>query len=110
MEFLKKNCLLFCSYFYHTNSEDKCLRSPQIIDRGGNESVKKLELTSEEYKKRILRRCIHHFISDLIHNTDQMHISGTEPSSVILSQTKQFKNLKNDNPKVQSKLKLKWMV
>ena len=29
-----------------------------------------------------------------------MRISGTEPSSVILSQTKKFQKLKMDNPKV----------
>ena len=29
-----------------------------------------------------------------------MRISGTEPSSVILSQTMKFKNLKSDYPKV----------
>ena len=40
------------------------------------------------YKKRLLLRCIHHFKSDLINNMDLMRISGTEPSSVILSQTK----------------------
>ena len=38
--------------------------------------------------KRLLLRCIHHFKSDLINNMDHMRISGTEPSSVILSQTK----------------------
>ena len=42
----------------------------------------------EEYKKKLLLRCIHHFNSDLIYNMDHMRISGTEPSSVILSQTK----------------------
>ena len=31
---------------------------------------------------------------------DHMHISGTEPSSVILSQTMQFKKLKSDGLKV----------
>ena len=31
---------------------------------------------------------------------DHMRISGTEPSSVILSQTMIFKNLKGDDPKV----------
>ena len=41
-----------------------------------------------KYKKRLLLRCIHHFKSDLINNMDHMRISGTEPSSVILSQTK----------------------
>ena len=39
-------------------------------------------------KKRLLLRCIHHFKSDLMNNMDNMRISGTEPSSVILSQTK----------------------
>ena len=33
---------------------------------------------------------------DLINNMDHMRISGTEPSSVILSQTKQFKKLQSD--------------
>ena len=42
----------------------------------------------KEYKKRLLQRCIHHFLSDIINNVDHMRISGTEPSSVILSQTK----------------------
>ena len=51
-----------------------------------------------EYKKRLLLRCIHHFKSDLINNMDQMRISGTEPSSVILSQTNLFKKLKSDAP------------
>ena len=31
---------------------------------------------------------------------DHMRISGTEPSSVILSQTMKFKNMKRDDPKV----------
>ena len=31
---------------------------------------------------------VHHFKSDLINKVDHMRISGTEPSSVILSQTK----------------------
>ena len=35
-----------------------------------------------------------------IYNMDHMHISGTEPSSVILSQTKLFKKMKKDAPKV----------
>ena len=41
-----------------------------------------------KYAKRLLLRGIHHFISDLINIMDHMRISGTEPSSVILSQTK----------------------
>ena len=31
---------------------------------------------------------------------DHMRISGTEPSSLILSQTMKFKKLKSDDPKV----------
>ena len=41
-----------------------------------------------DYEKRLILRCIHHFKSDLINNIDHMRISGTEPSSVILSQNK----------------------
>ena len=36
----------------------------------------------------------------LINNMDHKRISGTEPSSVILSQTKSFKKLKSDAPKI----------
>ena len=39
-----------------------------------------------QHKKRLLLRCIHHFESDL--NNNHMRISGTGPSSVILSPTK----------------------
>ena len=60
-----------------------------------------------EYKKRHLLRCIRHFISDLINNMDHMRISGTEPSSVILSQTKYFKKLKNDAQKLPKQAKVK---
>ena len=49
-----------------------------------------------KYEKRLLPRCLHHFKSDLIYNMDHMRISGTEPSSVILTQTKKFKKLKTD--------------
>ena len=51
------------------------------------ESKDCMNSASCEYKKRLLLRCIHHFRSDLINNMDHMRISGTEPSSVILSQT-----------------------
>ena len=43
-----------------------------------------------EIKKRLLLRCIYHFNSDLINIMEHMRISGTEPSSVILRQTKWF--------------------
>ena len=46
-----------------------------------------------KYEKRLLLRCLHHFISDLINNLGHMRISGNEPSSVILSQTKTFQFL-----------------
>ena len=45
-----------------------------------------------KYKKRFLLRCIHHFQSDGISVMDQLRISGSESSSVILSQTKYFVN------------------
>ena len=47
---------------------------------------------------------------DLINNMDHMRISGTDPSSVILSQTKLFKRLNIDAQKYQNKLKPKGMV
>ena len=46
------------------------------------------------YKKIFLLSCIHQFQSDIINNMDHMRISGADPSSVILSQTKEYKNLK----------------
>ena len=39
-----------------------------------------------------------------------MRILGTEPSSVILGQTKKFKKLKSDTQKCLNKLKPKGMV
>ena len=36
-----------------------------------------------------------------------MRISGTEPSSVILSQTMKFKKLKSDDPKIPKQAKAK---
>ena len=47
-----------------------------------------IDTDPDKYIKRLLLRCIHHFNSDLIYNMDHMRISGTELSSVILSQTK----------------------
>ena len=38
---------------------------------------------------------------------DHMHISGTEPSSVILSQTMKFKKLKSDDQKVPNQAEAK---
>ena len=38
-------------------------------------------------KKRLLLGCIHHFKSDPINNMDHLRSWGTEPLSVILSQT-----------------------
>ena len=57
-----------------------------------------------DIKKSLLLRCINHFESDLINNMDHMRISDTEPSSVILSQTKLFKKLKIDAQKCRTKL------
>ena len=48
-----------------------------------------------KYKKRLLLRCKHHFKADLINKMDDMRISGTEPSSLTLSQKRDsFKSWK----------------
>ena len=41
-----------------------------------------------KYKKRLLLSYIHYLKTGLIYSMDHMLFSGTEPSSVILSQTK----------------------
>ena len=61
-------------------------------------------------KNRLLLRCIHHFKSGWIYNMDHMRISGTEPSSVSLSQTKRFKIWRIDAQECQNKVKPKRMV
>ena len=43
-----------------------------------------------------------------MNDMDNMRISGTENSSVILSKTKKFKKLKSDTPKVLKQGKAKW--
>ena len=56
---------------------------------------------------------IHNFKFDLISNMDHMHILGTEPSAVILSQTNWFRKLKLKiymPQKCQNKVKPKGMV
>ena len=63
-----------------------------------------------EIKKRLLLRCKHHFKSDLINNMDHMRISGNEPSSEILSQTKWFQKLKIIAGKCQNNMEPKEMV
>ena len=51
--------------------------------------IQKITKISRKFAyKKLLLRCIHHFDSDVINNTDHMRMSGNEPSSVILSQTK----------------------
>ena len=61
-------------------------------------------------EKRLLLRCIHHFKSDLMNDMDHMRNSGTEPSSLILSQRKSFKKLKMYAQKCQNKVKPNGMV
>ena len=58
-----------------------------------------------QYKKRLLLRCIHNFKSDWTINMDHMRISGTELSSVILGQTikSNFKSWKGMSKKCQNK-------
>ena len=50
------------------------------------------------------------FKIDLINDMDHMRISGTEPSSVILSQRKLFKKLDMYAQKCQNKIKPKGML
>ena len=50
-----------------------------------------------------------HFKTDLIKTMDHMRISGTEPSSMILSQKSSFKSLKVVSQKCKNKLKPKEM-
>ena len=45
------------------------------------------------------------YIKIWINNMDSMRVVGTEPSPVILSQTKQFKKLNSDAQKCQNKVK-----
>ena len=68
------------------NITEKLLIQNKNMTEMGEENFEIFKLV--KYKKRLLLRCIHHFKSDLIYNMDHMHISGTEPSSVILSETK----------------------
>ena len=63
-----------------------------------------------KYTKRLLLRYIHHFKSDLTNNMDHMRISGNEPSSVILIQTKRFQKLKMIFRKCLNKQKPNGMV
>ena len=48
--------------------------------------------------------------SDKITNMDHMRISGTEPSSVVLSQKKELSKVKRDTQKCQNKLEQKGIV
>ena len=54
----------------------------------------------EEYKKKLLLRCIHHFNSDLIYNMDHMRISGTETLVSDPESNKVFIKMKSDAQKV----------
>ena len=56
----------------------------QNCQKIGSERVNGVELM----KFKINLRCLHHFKSDLINNMDHVRISGTKPTSVILSQIK----------------------
>ena len=47
-----------------------------------------------KYVKKLLLRCIHHFISDLINNMDHMRISGTDPRQWFLAKQSSFKSWK----------------
>ena len=53
------------------------------------------------YKKET----IHHLKPNSIDNMDHMHMSGSKPYPVTLSQAKKFNELNSDAPKCQNKLK-----
>ena len=67
----------------HHGIPEKVISIIRILYRLHSKSLLRIKLDN---KKRPLLRCIHHFKSDWINNMDHMRISGTEPSSVILSQ------------------------
>ena len=52
-------------------------------------------------------RCKPYFMSDWINNTDHMYNSVTEPSSVIINETKKFYKLKSSAPKVRKQAESK---
>ena len=61
---------------------------PPLWIRAWGNRYNQLRKTLGIYQKRLLQRCIHHFKSDLINDMDYMRITVSEPSLVILSQTK----------------------
>ena len=67
---------------------DKIQIEFRLIERRITNPFIKIHVSDMEFQMRLLLRCIHHFESDFINNMDHMRISGTEPSSVILSQNK----------------------
>ena len=60
-----------------------------------------------KYKKRLLLRYIHNFKSDVNNNMDYMRFSGTELSSVILSQQCDIKGLNVISQMCQKQVKAK---
>ena len=77
---LLSNIFLFDNTDAYTNTHMECYKTMTFHVL--------LIFVTMKCEKRLLLRCIHNFISDLIYNMDHMRISGIEPSSVILSQTK----------------------
>ena len=84
----------FGSRVQRTRSNLTCLS----IKPWGHDSYYSFCSITFQDKKRRLLICIHHFESDLIYNMDNTRISGIEPSSVTLTQTKIFKKMKSDAP------------
>ena len=101
----QKKMLHFTTYFraYERQTDKICYISLLIMDS-------KYDRPTGKFEKRLLLRCIHHFKSDLINNMDHMRISGNEPSSVILSETKCFQTLKTIARKCLIKIEQKGMV
>ena len=68
-----------------TNQPNTTVELSYICPRGLSGQPAMTLIKSLKYKNRLRLRCIHNFKSDLIISMDLLCISGTEPSSVILS-------------------------
>ena len=79
------------NHFYVNVAND--IGKDVVFDKENHSSLNAIKLNAPvPYKKRLLLRCLHHFKSDSNNNMDHMRISGTEPSSVVLSQRSNFKS------------------
>ena len=87
----EQRCSLYHVHKVHARADERMDGTTQGRNHSSVTISHRRELRGD--KKRLLLRCIHHLKSDSINNMDPMRISGAEPSSVILSKTKQFQKL-----------------